>query len=1098
MNIAAFSIKRPIFIMSIVILMLFTGLISLGRLGVDLFPDITFPLVTVRTIYPGAAPAEIENLVTKPIEDELVGLSGLKRISSRSLEGVSFIFVEFTLGTDIKFAVQEVRNKVSLARPNLPETVEEPIIDRFDPLAVPVVRLAVMGDLPPAKLYDVTKEEIKTAIEQVADVGNVTIIGGSRREIQVELDRDRMALYQISALSIANKIKSSGTNIPSGKYEKRETETVFRTIGQFEKLSQIENIPISFAGDFGGGVALKTIANVRDGVEDETTRGYLYAPVGSPPKNSSVKRELKPAILLDVRKQSGTNTVAVADGVKKRLAVINEHLKGREGNPRVHMVYDGSHWIRINIDDVFETIIIAIILAVFVVYLFLGNVRSTIITGLALPNSMLGAFILMYAMGFSINLLTLMALSLSVGLLVDDAIVVRENIFRHLEDGMHPVDAAEAGTMQVALAVVAVTATIIAVFLPMGFMQSMVGQFFKQFGLTVVFALLISLFDAMTMAPLLSAYFAGKQHGRMNWVVRKFDEFHTWLEHTYGRLIELCLDRPKTVIAIMSIVFLASMVSVKFIKKTFQPQSEQGEFMITMELTPGISLDGTERFAMKVFEKVKNLPEVDRISIVVGGDQGEPYKSTLGVNLLPVSKRKRGSIEVQRVVREMFATDEFKGAKIMVQHYSTTGGSNYPFTMNIRGDNLEELETYATTLIDIMNRKVKDLIEIKSSLEGGKPEFQVVLDPRMMDLVGVTSGMAGQELRYHVAGEKVGKLHQSGLEYNIRLRLKPEQRDLEKFYYQTKVPNSGQQQKLIPVSAISEPVKKLGPSFIMRENRQRVVQINANTAPDGGVGDAIDAVKGIFKKELPLKAGMTYGFIGAAEAFGEMQTDMLMVFVLALVFIYLVLASLYESFITPVTILAAIPPAVSGAFLALLVTREMLSMMAWIGLIMLIGLVTKNSILLVDFIVTGEREGKSRRDAIREAGMVRLRPILMTTFAMIAGTMPVALGWGEAAGMRTSMGIVIVGGLLVSTLITLFVVPSMYGYVDSAREWIESKFRPRYEMQDHLAHVGGQQATETTEEIVAHSETTEVEMTISVPRQAPSRSKAKTGGRKKR
>ncbi len=1071
MNIASFSIKRPIFIISLVILMLFTGYVCLKRLGVDLYPDVTFPIITIKTMYPGAAPTEIENLVTKPIEDELVGLSGLKRLSSRSLEGLSFVFVEFYLGTDIKFALQEVRNKVSLARPNLPNTVEEPIIDRFDPLAVPIVRLALMGDLPPSKLYDIAKEEIKASIEQVNDVGNVTIIGGSRREIHVEIDRDLMNLNELSAIAIANKIKGSGSNIPSGKFERGDKETVFRTIGQFEKFDQIENIPVFFGGDVGSSVTLKSIAAIKDTVEDELARSYLYASFESdspmekkgpsardiadkkdssgkqPEQKIEKKRTIKTAILLDVRKQSGANSVSVSDGVIQKLDKINAQLKGRDGSPRVTLVYDGAKWIRINIDDVFETIIIAIILAVFVVYLFLGSIRSTIITGLALPNSLLGAFILMYVMGFSINMMTLLALSLSVGLLVDDAIVVRENIFRKLEEGLNPVEAAEVGTMQVALAVIATTFTIIAVFIPMGFMKSMVGQFLRQFGLTVIFAMLISLFDAMTMAPLLSAYFAGKRHAKMNIVVKTFDRFQTWMEHTYGRIIEVCLKWPKIIILIASLVFFGSLFSIKFIKKTFITESDQGEFMVTLELKPGISLDGTQNVVMKVVDRIKVIPEVDLMSIVVGGDNGEPYKATLGVNLVARKNRARGSLEIQKDVRVMMK--EFNYANPSVMQYSTTGTENYAFQMNVRGTDFEQLDKYSKKLIELMKTNVSDLTEIKSSIEEGKPEFQVVLDPQRMELVSVTSGMAGQELRYHIAGEKVGKLHEGGLEYYIRLRLKKEQRDLKKYYYSTLVPNSGKTEKMIPLSAISRPYEKLGPSFIMRENRSRIVQINANTSPGGGVGDAIDKVKVIFAKDLPLEMGMSYGFIGRAESFGEMQSDMGMVFGFALIFIFLVLASLYESFITPVTILVAIPPAISGAFIALLITNQMLSIMAWIGLIMLIGLVTKNSILLVDFIVKGEQKGMERNAAIKEAGMTRLRPILMTTFAMIAGTMPIALGWGEASATRVSMGVVIVGGLFLSTLVTLFVVPAVYGYVDRFREFIEGRFRPAYDMTVH-------------------------------------------------
>ncbi len=1059
MNIAKLSIKRPIFISCLVLLMLITGFISLKSLGVDLFPEINFPIIQIKTVYLGAAPEEIENLISKPLEDEIISITGLKRISSRNMEGVSLVIAEFTLETDIKYAEQQVRDRVALVRPTLPDGIEEPLIKRFDPTDQPILRLAVSADLPPTKLYDLAKEIIKPSIEQVDNVGSVTIIGGSRREIQVELDIHKLNDYELSAATIARKILNSGLNVPAGKYEQDSSEIAFRTIAEFNDLTQLENIPIQFTGDFNS-VPLKSVAQVIDGAEDETNRGFLYAPVedaqskktgiwerffGSG-KSIQKKREYKPALLMDIRKQSGANTVYVADGVLAKIDKINKSMKDKEGHPRISRVYDGSKWIRINIKDVVEAILIGIVLAVFVVYLFLGNVRSTVITGLALPNSLLGAFILMYLMGFTINVMTLLALSLTVGLLIDDAIVVRENIFRKLEEGIHPVEAAEIGTTQVALAVVATTLTVVSVFASVGFLKGIIGQFFKQFGLTVVFAMFISLFDAMTVAPMLSAYFAGKMHQSRNTVVKAFDKLQLKLEEYYGIIIDFTLRRPVTIILITTLTFLVSLGTLKMIKKTFIPESDQGEFMVTIEMPPGTSLDGTQKVANLIEEKIKKLPELDLMSTVIGGDQGEPYKSTISLSLLPVSQRKRGSIELKEVVRGLLK--DFAYAKPSVSNYTTTGsGSNYPFIMNIAGDNLEELEKYSQKLIERMN-KIPDLAEIMTSSQAGKPELQVNLNPKRMQLAGVESGAVGSELRYHVAGAVIGKFHEKGLQYDIRMRLKPEQRNLRKYYSHTRIPNANTQgpPKMIPLGAISTAVEKLGPSYILRQDRSRVIQISANLAKGGGVGNAISQVEEIMKKEIPLPKDMSYSFIGQAESYGELLQNIVVAFILSLIFIYLVLASLYESFITPATILSALPPALSGAFLALFITREMFNIFSMIGVIMLLGLVTKNSILLVDFALEGVRSGMSRNEAIKNAGIIRLRPILMTTFAMIAGTLPTALGWGEAASSRTAMGIAVVGGLLVSTLVTLFVVPALFGYIDRFRESVESRFRPKFEI----------------------------------------------------
>ncbi len=523
MNIAKLSIKRPIFISCLVITMLVTGMIGLSRLGVDLFPPIDFPVVTVTTLYGGATPQEVEQLISKPLEEQISTISGMKRLSSRNLEGVSIVVAEFTYETDVRYAEEKMREKVALARPNLPDDLEdEPLIRQFDFTDQPVMTLAVIADLPPTEIYDLAKERIKPLLEQVAGVGEVRIIGGTRREIQVELDRNKLNAYEISALTVADRIKNAGANIPIGKYDQGARSTLFRAIGEFTNVEQIKKTVVSFAGDVANSVRVESLGTVRDAAQEVKTLAYLYYPANEQASRPGLidrvfrnkkaeprKHETRPCLVMDVFKQSGANTVAVADGVMGRIEKVNEVVKASKGAPRLVFVYDTAKYIRRNIDDVKETMIIGIILAVFVVYLFLGNIRSTIITGVAIPNSILGAFVVMYFMGFTINIMTLLALSLAVGLLVDDAIVVRENIFRKLESGMHPVKAAEHGTTEVMLAVIATTLTIIAVFLPIGFLQGIVGRFFKQFGLAVVFAMAISLFDALAVAPLLSAYFSG-------------------------------------------------------------------------------------------------------------------------------------------------------------------------------------------------------------------------------------------------------------------------------------------------------------------------------------------------------------------------------------------------------------------------------------------------------------------------------------------------------------------------------------------------------------------------------------------------------------
>ncbi|WP_033108884.1 efflux RND transporter permease subunit [Leptospira interrogans] len=1065
MNIAHLSIKRPIFICSIVLLMLLTGWVAMGRMGVDLFPDVNIPVVSVATIYPGAGPEEIEELISKPLEEELSSISGLKKISSRNQEGVSVVFGEFTLDTDIKYAEQQFRDKVGLVKPKLPTGIKEPKVVRFDPADQPIVRLALFADLDQAKLYDLAKETVKARLEQVQGVGSVKLIGGTRREIQIELDRNKLISYQMPTVVIANRLKTAGLNVPVGKFESGSKETSYRTLGRYESLSQIENTIVSFSGEVGNAVLIKQLGTVRDGTEDEETIGYLWASQGEgveekvsfltkignffkgKKENSATAiKETKPALFIDVYKQSGANTVSVADEVLKRIGKLNEGIQNLEGKPKIRLIRDGSKWIRYNVEDVTEAIVIGILLAVITVYFFLGNFRSTVITGLALPNSMLGAFVLMWTMGFTINVMTLLALSLAVGLLVDDAIVVRENIFRKLEEGKGVMEAAETGTTEVTLAVIGTSLTVIAVFLPVGFLSGIVGQFFKQFGLTVVFAMLISLFDGLAVAPMLSAYFAGKidHNAKPNKAVELFDKFQTWLERQYGKVMKVALKRPGIVLLLSLGIFILSILSLKLVKSTFLPANDQGEFLVTLDLPPGTSLNGTKQVADQVLEVLKKIPEMEMIAVTIGKpDGGEPNAGTLAITLVDSKKRKLTTTQVKDQIRELLKPFEY--ARPAVSDYSAVGGGiQYPFQLVIKGENLGEMEAYSKKVLTKL-KSLSDLADLDTDYRAGKPEYQIHLDNMKMQLVGVLPGVAGSELRYQIAGDEVSKFYDRGIEYVVKMRLRPDQRNLRMAYTQTKVPNIAN--KLIPLSAISVGKETAGPSRINRIDRARTIVINANLAPGGAVQDATRIADEILRKELPPPPGIRYNFQGQSEDFKELLANIVLAFGLALVFIYLVLASLYESFITPVTILFAIPPAISGAFFALALTREMLNLFSMIGLILLMGLVAKNSILLVDYAMQAIREkGMSRNDAIYEAGLVRLRPILMTSLAMIMGTVPIALGFGEAAKSRTAMGIAIIGGLILSTVVTLVVVPSIFGFIDRFREWIESKFRPEYDM----------------------------------------------------
>lgn len=1040
MNIARLSIKRPILITCIVLSIITFGLISLNRLGVDLYPEINFPMLSVSTVYAGAAPEEIEKLITKPLEEELGAIGGIKHIYSTNIESISIITIEFGLDTDLKKVDQDVRAKINLVRSKLPDDIEEPLVQQMDPSDTPILRLALVADLPPSELYDLAKETIKPRVVRIDGVGDVKILGGTRREIQVELDQEKLNEYRLSTSTVVNSMSGSGMNIPVGKREHGDSETNFRAIGEFNTLGQIRDSLISFSGDMGNGITLGELGNIRDGNEDIKNVTYLYYPfnITDPrelKKKNKRERSQRSCLYLDIQKQSGANTVKVVDEINFRLKEVNEILKSQGGSPRLIPVLDTSHWIRINIEEVKRDISLGIILAVFVVYLFLGNIRSTLITGIAIPNSLLGAFIIMYIMGFTINMITLLALSLTIGLLVDDAIVVRENIFKKLEDGLPPEEAAESGTREVMLAVIATTLTIMAVFVPIGFLQGIVGRFFKQFGFTVVFAMAVSLFDALTVAPFLSAYFSGTGHKSKNFLVSAFDRLQNRLEDIYRSVMKISLKRPLIVILITTAIFICSLFSVVLLKQGFINAGDDGMYTVTLKMPVGTSLQRTEEVAREVEAKFRSIEDIDYMSVTVGGDNGEPELAKIDCFLLPIAIRKHHTEYNKQESRKILVDYQF--ARPAVDRIKLSSIDDKPFILAVKGNDINVIEQY-TEKLKTEIRKIPDLTEVESSVEGGQPEFQIRFRPESMKALGVVQASAGMELRYNIAGAVVGKFNENNLEYDIRARLKPDQRDLRYTYKNTRVPNM--HNMMVPLTAIADFKSTEGKASISRQDRAYVVSITANLAPDGAVGNAMQQVDKLINEKFPMPAGVTYSFIGESEAFEELLSGILVAFILSLLFIYLVLSSLYESFITPFTILMAIPPAMSGAFLSLLVTGSTLDMMSMIGMIMLMGLVTKNSILLVDFAMVAVRDGVDRKTAILDAGLKRLRPILMTTFAMMAGMLPLALGLGEGAEFKQSMGIAILGGLFISTIITLVVVPACFEYIDIFREKVETPF----------------------------------------------------------
>lgn len=1031
MSLPKISISRPIFMTCVTIAILVVGWASFKSMSVDLFPDVSVPVITVQTVYRGSGPAEIETLVSRPIEESVSTISGIKRLTSKSLEGVSQVIVEFNSSVDVKYAEQQVRDKVNIAKNKLPAEADDSIIRKFDPADTPILTLSVSAEnLGDAKLFDIADQYIKPRLEQVSNVGAIEIFGGREREIHVLLDRRRLQAREISVGQVAGQVGASGENIPSGKVEQDGKELVFRGLGEFQSVSEISDTLVNL---YGNEVPTRVadLGKVVDTLEDEKSRAFLNG---------------KKALFLQVYRQAGSNTVKVADDVIKQLEKMAPDMAKMEGAPKAQVVTNASIKIKNNLYDVYETIIIGIILTVLTVFFFLGSARSTLITALSLPVSLIGAFLIMKLAGFSINIVSMLALTLAVGLLIDDAIVVIENIYRRMELGEDSLIAAEKGTTEIQMAVMAITLVVIAVFVPVGTMSGTIGQFLKQFGMTVVFSMAISWFVAMTLIPMLTAYFGGSGHASHNVstsggfydktlgrMVRGFDRFQTWLENVYEKLLRVTLRYPLTTIVMTLVVFALTIVSVTKVPKGFITDDDSGEFSVTLEMEPGTSIDGMNRVSEQVDQVLRKNPEVNYTTMIVGSQYGESNKASFYVRMKDGPDRGPLTTEQFRdKIREQLVP--FASANPKVKKYDVTGGgAGQPLMLNLVSADPKALEEAGQRIYEKLKVDPR-LKDVDTNYRSGKPEMQVHVKPGAAKQYGINTKTMGTELRAQVEGFTPAKFREAGREYDIRVRLLPEQRNLEQSFNQVYVPNVNR--KLVKLSDVAEGKLTVGPASIERQDRGRFIQITAALAPGAGLGEVVDElVKSMTVGESALPTSVRYSFAGDAESMAELVTSTVLALAFAVLFIYLILASLYESFITPITIMIALPLALSGAFFALFVMNETLTLFAVFGFFMLIGVAGKNGILLVDYTNQMMAEGRTRAEALVVAGKTRLRPILMTSFALIAGTLPVAIGLNEASKSRTAMGVAIIGGMISSTILTLIVVPAVFTYVDRFRVW---------------------------------------------------------------
>jgi hydrophobe/amphiphile efflux-1 (HAE1) family protein len=1000
------SIKRPVFATMVIVSFMVLGIVSLGRLGIDLFPEVNFPFVNVIVPYPGAGPEEVETLVTRPIEDAVAGINGVKRVISTSAEGLSMVGIELRLEIDPQAATAEVREKVAAIRARLPEQITDPTINRFDVSALPIATYAVgSATLPSDVTRRMVEDDLKPLLGQIDGVAAIEVNGGQVRELQVNLDPRRLEALHLPLTEVAAKLAADNLDVPGGQVRRDGKAVSLRTQGQYDTASEIENVILRSSG--GSTVRVRDVGTVVDGYQDRTSTTRLNG---------------EDAVSFSVRKQSGANTVEVQRQIDAALA------KAAPSFPQLQIktVHTDAEAIMENVTDVRAHIIFGGMMAVLVVFVFMRDWRSTAITALALPTSVISTFFFMYAVGFTINMMTLMALSLVIGILIDDAVVVRENIYRHMEHGEDPFTAARNGTSEIGLAVMATTFTILAVFLPVGFMTGIVGQFFKSFALTIAFAVSISLLVAFTLDPMLSSRFVRfipleeRTRTRTGRFLERVGGFYDRLDRRYHRLLEWAIAHPWKIVATAAVVFVASMSTLSVIGTEFVPQEDRGEFAVNIEVPAGTAFEQTVAHVAEVETVVKEMPEVRQIFSTVGFE-GSPLKASLRVKAGKKHERERGLAELKVDIRERLKKIPLLKMTVADPEFMQGAPTQAPLSVFLRGDDMAELQRLNEEVVQRV-RAVAGAVDVDSTLESGQPEMVADVNRELAADLGFDVGSVALQLRGMVEGIVPTRLRENDKEYDIRVRLAPEFRN--DFGAIARTPLYSPTGSVVRARDIVRLEPEVGPAAIEREARRRQAKINIELS-DRSLGE-VTADVGKVMQSIAMPPNFEWGFAGDVEMMQESAAAMGLALLLATAFIYIVLASQFESFLEPFLIMISLPLALVGALLAILLTGKNLGMPAMIGVVMLMGLVTKNAILLVDLTNQYVREGFSTREAILKAGPVRLRPILMTTIAMILGMLPSAMGRGEGSEFRSPISIATIGGLITSTLLTLIVVPVAY------------------------------------------------------------------------
>jgi len=1010
------SIANPVFATMVMAGITVLGVFSYNRLRVEQMPDVSLPFVMIATPYPGAAPEAVEADVTKPIENAVNQVSGVKRIFSNSREGSSQVFVEFRLSTNASQAIQDVRDKIAMVRPGFPKDVKDPLVNRVEnENNQPVASLAVLSRTTELReLTSLTDQTIVKALENQPGVARVDVNGRVTRQVLIQIRPNALTALGIGVDQVIAAIQNANQDVPAGRLTRGQTDAVVRIEGKMKDPEQFNRIIVAQQG--GGPVYLSQVADVIDGEKELAS----YARING-----------RPAITLDVQKAQEANIVETGRNVRAAVDSLKDRLPS---DVEVRVTYSTADQVERAVDRVKSTIVEGAFLTVLIVFLFLHSWRSTVITGLTLPLSVVATFIALYAFGFTINFLTLMALSLCIGLLIDDAIVVRENIVRHLAMGKDHRTAARQGTEEIGLAVMATTFAIVAVFVPIAFMSGIIGRFFFQFGLTVAVAVLVSLFVSFTLDPMLSSVWHDPPESRfrylpwlgrfMAWIERGVERVHA----VYGRVLRWALGHRKSVIAIALATFFGSFLIVPLVGTEFIPQSDQGLISLRLNTPVGSSLEYTDGKVRQVEEVLKTFPEIDLAMTTVGTEDGRNY-ARVNLKLVDRADRKRSQTQLERLIRE--ALRPVPGIELAF-------GYDRPIWFNLLGPDADTLSKIAKEFAD-KAAKVPGIADLETSDKAANPALSIRLNNDAAADLGINVQQVGATIRPLLAGDTVSYwLAPDGQNYEVNVQLGKDNRrmasDLGNLYLTSSKRGPDGQMRMVPLRQVADLVETTSPQIIKRQDLQRRVGIYANVEgrPAGDVGSDVQKIA----SAMALPPGYRLQAAGQQQDMQESFQAALGALGLAVIFIYLILASQFASFTQPLAIMASLPFSLIGVFLALLLTRTTLNIFSIIGFIMLMGLVTKNAILLVDFANRSRRAGSSLEDALQDAGQVRLRPILMTTAAMIGGMLPLALGLGEGGENQAPMGRAIIGGVITSTLLTLVVVPVLYAYLD---RWAEAR-----------------------------------------------------------